>query len=57
MCVKPDSEKTTEELIALEQFLYDCEVEGMDTWFERDKVLWELNSRDDYKRLMDTSGS
>ncbi len=35
-------EMTTEELEALEEWLYDCEVEGEDMWFERDRVLWEL---------------
>lgn len=37
---------TTEQLKALEEFMYDQEVQGEDYWFERDKILWELNSRD-----------
>jgi len=34
-----------EQLIALEEVLYDDEVDGIDTWFERDQVLWEMNRR------------
>jgi hypothetical protein len=33
---------TYEELIDEEELLYDMELEGIDTWFERDKILWEL---------------
>lgn len=36
---------TDEQLIELEESLYDAEVEGADTWFERDQVLWEMNRR------------
>jgi hypothetical protein len=42
---------TDQELIALEEYLYDKEVEGDDTWAERDQVLWEMNRRG----LMQTS--
>jgi hypothetical protein len=28
-----------------EDALYDREVDGHDTWFERDRVLWEMNRR------------
>ncbi len=37
-----------EELCALEECLYDCEIdedESHDTWFLRDQVLWEMNYR------------
>lgn len=37
---------STEELITEEQFLYDCEIDGEDTWFERDQVLWEIQRRE-----------
>lgn len=36
---------TDAELTALEERLYDDEIDGEDTWFERDQVLWEMNSR------------
>lgn len=36
----------TEALVEYEQRLYDEEVAGEDTWFERDQILWELNRRD-----------
>lgn len=36
---------TTEALRDYEERLYDQEVSGLDTWFERDQVLWELNKR------------
>ena len=32
-------------LFDYEERLYDQEVSGYDTWFERDKVLWEMNRR------------
>jgi hypothetical protein len=44
--MKPYSEWTTEQLNSLEERLYDDECAGFDTWFERDKVLIELNRRD-----------
>lgn len=44
------SKLTDDQLIDLEESLYDLEVEGFDTWFERDKVLWELNYRKFPKR-------
>jgi hypothetical protein len=44
------SDMSDEDLIALEEFLYDLETEGVDTWFERDQVIWEMNRRD----LMDS---
>lgn len=36
---------TDAELIAYEERLYDDEVDGNDTWFQRDRVLWEMNKR------------
>lgn len=33
------------QLLALEEYLYDEELGGVDTWFERDQVLWEMNRR------------
>ena len=36
---------TDQQLIELEQALYDDEVDGADNWFMRDKVLWEMNAR------------
>lgn len=50
MIVRDDkfSTWTTEALIDYEEQLYDMEIEGEDTWFERDQVLWELNSREDF---------
>jgi hypothetical protein len=36
---------TTEALKEYEERLYDDEVAGEDTWFDRDQVLWELNRR------------
>jgi hypothetical protein len=36
---------TDQELIALEEYLYDKEVKGDDTWAERDQILWEMNRR------------
>ena len=36
---------TDEQLRDYEWRLYDREVEGEDTWFERDQVLWEMNRR------------
>ena len=43
----PYAEWTTEALKDYEEWLYDCEVEGEDVWFERDQVLWELSRRAD----------
>lgn len=37
---------STDALIDYEERLYDDEVAGEDTWFERDKVLWELARRE-----------
>lgn len=42
---RPFEEWTMEMLIDYEQRLYDEEVSGEDTWFERDQVLWELSRR------------
>jgi hypothetical protein len=39
------SDMTDEQLAALEERLYDLELDGVDTWFERDDVLWEMNKR------------
>ena len=36
---------TTDRLKDLEEYLYDREVEGDDTWYERDQILNELNRR------------
>ena len=36
---------TDAELLALEESLYDDEVEGIDTWERRDLILWEMNRR------------
>lgn len=33
------------DLIALEEYLYDEELNGNDTWAERDQILWEMNRR------------
>lgn len=40
------SNMTTDQLKDLEEWLYDQEVSGEDYWFERDKILIELNKRD-----------
>ena len=42
---KDYSDMTDDELIALEESYYDMEVEGEDTWYERDQLLWEMNRR------------
>ena len=39
------AEMTDEQLVDLEEWLYDMEVDGYDMWFERDQVLWEMNRR------------
>lgn len=39
------SELTDDQLIALEERLYDDEVDGDDNWHFRDRVLWEMNFR------------
>ena len=36
---------TDAQLIAYEQDLYDREVDGENTWADRDEVLWEMNRR------------
>ena len=36
---------TDEQLKALEESLYDDEVNGQDVWYLRDKILWEMNRR------------
>lgn len=33
------------DLLDYEERLYDCELEGEETWEERDEVLWEMNNR------------
>jgi len=35
-----------EALEALEEWLYDCEVDGYDVWWERDQLLQELAKRE-----------
>jgi hypothetical protein len=34
-----------ERLLDYEEQLYDQELDGENVWFERDKVLWEINLR------------
>jgi len=46
----PYADLTEEQLIALEQRLYDDEFDGADTWADRDEVLWEMNRRGLMKR-------
>lgn len=46
-------EMTEEQLLALEEYLYDEEVSGVETWAEREKVLAELADRR-AERLKDT---
>lgn len=36
---------TDEQLREYEEYLYDEERDGEDTWAERDQVLWEMNMR------------
>jgi hypothetical protein len=36
---------TTDQLKDLEEQLYDMEIDGCAVWFERDKILNELNKR------------
>jgi hypothetical protein len=43
---------SNERLLELEEYLYDQEIEGTDTWYERDQVLWEINKR----RLINANG-
>jgi hypothetical protein len=45
MTIRQFADWSLEFLIDYEQRLYDDEVAGEDTWFERDQVLWELNRR------------
>ena len=47
------AELTDDQLVALEESLYDDECDGRDTWAERDQVLWEMNRRG----LMDRKAS
>ena len=46
MADKELKDMTIEELKDLEEMLYDMEVSGVNCWFERDKVIWELQKRD-----------
>ena len=39
------ADMTDEQLLALEEYLYDREVAGEDTWAELDQLLWEMNRR------------
>lgn len=39
------AEWSDKDLLDYEERLYDFELEGEDTWEERDKVLWEMNRR------------
>lgn len=43
----PYSKWTTDALKEYEEYLYDRECDGENTWFDRDQVLWELNSPGD----------
>lgn len=36
---------TDEELLSYEEYLFDCEADGDDTWAERDQVINEINRR------------
>ena len=36
---------TDKQLVDLEQSLYEDEVHGDGDWFQRDRVLWEMNRR------------
>jgi hypothetical protein len=36
---------TDREIIAIEEYLYDRQVAGDDTWGNRDQLLWEMNRR------------
>ncbi len=36
---------TDEHLRDLEEQMYDDAIAGLPSWFERDKVLWEMNRR------------
>lgn len=46
MATEPDYASLSDAaLLALEERMYDDEVEGNGDWFERDKVLWEINAR------------
>ena len=36
---------TDEQLREYEEWLYDQEIAGEDTWADRDQVLWEMNRR------------
>jgi hypothetical protein len=42
---RPYEDWSTERLRELEEYLYDQEVLGEDTWFDRDRILNELNRR------------
>lgn len=42
---RPYADLTDDELRELEESLYDSEIAGNDTWFQRDQVLWEMNWR------------
>lgn len=39
------ADMTDEQLRDLEQELYDLEIDGFDSWWSRDEVLWEMNRR------------
>lgn len=54
---RPFVDWSTEALVEYEQRLYDDEITGEDTWFERDQVLWELNRRDYYETMGKHLGS
>lgn len=44
--MKAYDEMSDEQLMALEEELYDLEAQGgLDTWYDRDQVLWEMNRR------------
>ena len=35
-----------QQLLDYEEWLYDREVDGENTWAQRDAVIWEMNRRD-----------
>lgn len=49
MPTRPFADWSTDALKEYEERLYDDEVAGEDTWFERDQILWELTYRSSEK--------
>ena len=46
-----DETDTDEQLVEYEITLYEMEVGGIDTWEQRDEVLWEMNRRGLMRRV------